>query len=233
MTRGSFLFCCVLLAAAVCCGVTAYPFVFFGSSYVHKNLTLYTHEAFRENPDKFLAAIYDKISSDDFYDEAQKFEVYLAGSRREYVLLAPFCAKEPSCAHPISDKVFVAAADPEKNLAYGPGAEGPGRALDRVIIHELVKTQIKNKLGFLDYAILSDWRKEGYAEHVAMETRELPPDAFCGGAPGTDPALPYLKNRLMVEMLAAEDSRSYPSLMTTNYSYEGARSRVERQYCHK
>lgn len=231
MTKTRFVFYCALAAAAVCFVMTRYPSVFFSSNYVYKNLTLYTHGPMREPPGKLLSAIYEKIAADDFYDPGQNFEVYLAGSYREYVLLAPFCGKDFACAHPLSDKVFIASPDIDKNLAYAPRGGARGRSLESVITHELVKVQIKNKIGALNYFTLSDWRKEGYAEHVAMETRDMDPAAFCAGGSGTDPALPYLENRVIVEMLKDEDRIGYPALMKANYSYEGARSRVERKYC--
>ena len=231
MTKGKFLFCCVLLAALAYCGVTFYPSVFFSSNYVYKNLTLYTHDPLRESPDKLLSAIYEKISSDDFYNSDQNLEVYLTGRYREYVFLAPFCRKDYSCVHPLSSKVFIASSDMDKNLAYAPRRRGIGRDLAGVITHELVKAQIKDKMGFLNYAFLPDWRKEGYAEHIAMETQHLDPAAFCAGNSGTDLALPYLENRLIVEMLKAEDDISYPVLIKGNYSHEGVLSRVEQKYC--
>lgn len=231
MTKGRFLFYCALLAAAAYCAVTFYPSVFFGSSYAYKNLTLYTHDPMREPPGKLLSAIYEKIAADDFYDAGRNFEIYLAGSYGEYVFLAPFCRKDFACAHPVSDKIFVASPDIDKNLAYGPRGGGLGRSLEGVITHELVKIQIKNKMGALNYLFLSAWRKEGYAEHVAMETRDMDPAAFCAGGSGRDPALPYLANRLIVELVKAEDGIGYPALMKANYSYESARSRAERKYC--
>jgi len=233
MTRGTFVFICALFAAIAYSGVTVYPSALFSSSYSYKNLTLYTHDPLKEPPNKILSEIYERISADDFYDAGQSFEVYLAGSYAEYVFLAPFCRKDASCAHPVSDKIFIASSDMDKDLAYGPRGGGLGRNLGRVITHEIVKTQIKNKMGALDYFFMSDWRKEGYAEHVAMETRDLAPASFCEGSGWSDPALPYLKNRLIVELIVLEDSLSYPVLMKTNYSYESAQKRVENRYCGK
>ncbi len=226
------MFYCALLAGAAYCGVTYHPAVFFSSNYVYKNLTLYTHDPLRKPPDRLLSVIYEKISADDFYNSDQNFEIYLTDSYREYAFLAPFCRKDFAGAQPFSNKIFIASPDIDKNLAYRPRGGGIGRDLGSVITHELVKVQLKNKLGALSYFGLSDWRKEGYAEHVAMETGHLNPAAFCSGD-GTDPAIPYLKNRLIVEMLRVEDEIRYPALIEENYSHEDVLSRVERKYCGK
>jgi hypothetical protein len=231
MTKGKFLFYCALSAAALYSGGVFYPAVFFSSKYVYKNLTLYTHAPIGGSSEKLLPAIYDKLAADDFYDAADNFEIYLAGNYKEYAFLAPFCRKDRSCAHPVTYKVFIASPDLGKNLAYGPSGGGIGRDLASVITHELVKVQIKNKMGALNNFFVSDWRKEGYAEHIAMETRDLNPSDFCAGGTGSDPALPYLENRLIVEMLKAEDEIDYTALMKANYSYESVRSRVKRRYC--
>jgi len=233
MTKGRFFFFCVLLAAAAYCGLTLYPALLFNSNYGYKNLTLYTHDPLTKSPDRLLSDIYSKISADDFYDPGQNFEVYLAAGYGEYSFLAPFCRKEFACAHTVSGKVFVASPDIDKNIAYGPTGGGLGRALESVIVHELVKLQIKNKVGVLSYFGMSDWRKDGYAEHIAMETRDMSPSAFCARVPGTDPALPYLESRLIVEMLKNEDEIGYVLLMKASYSYEAVRNRVESKYCGK
>ena len=233
MTKGRFLFYCVLLVGAAYGGVIFYPAYFYNSSYTYKNLTLYTHDPLSERPDKLLSAIREKIAADDFYDAGQKFEVYLAGSYAEYSFLAPFCRNDPACAHPVSDKVFIASSDIVKNHAYQPRGGGVGMSLESVITRELVKVQLKKKLGIQKYFTLSKWRKDGYAEHVAMETRDLNSADFCAGASVTDPALPYLRNRLMVEMVTAVDMISYPALMEENYSDKSVRARVEQRYCGK
>ncbi len=233
MTKMRFLFLCVLLAVVAYCGLTIYPVVLFSSKYDYKNLTLYTHDPLTKSPDRLLSDIYAKISADDFYDPGQNFEVYLTGSYKEYSFLAPFCRKEFACVHPINSKVFVVSADIDKNISYGPTGVGMGRVLESVIVHEIVKAQIKNKVGVLSYFGMSDWRKEGYAEHVAMETRDMSSSAFCSRTPGADPALAYLESRLIVEMLKNEDEIGYPLVMKAIYSYDNVRNRVESNYCGK
>ena len=231
MTVGKLIFYCVLLAAAVYCAVTVHPAIFFGSSYTYKNLTLYTHDPLKEPPDKLLASVDEKISADEFHDAGQKFEIYLTGGSLEYAFLAPSCTDKFACAHPVTDKVFVAMPDIDKNLAYPPGGGGIGRDLAGVIVHEVAKVQLKNKLGSLTYFQLPEWKKEGYAEHIAMETHEINSSDFCRAGSGEDPALPYLENRLIVELVTAEDRISYPALMNENYSYDSVKPRVEERYC--
>lgn len=233
MTVGKFIFFFALAAAAVYAGITAHPAVFFEPGYVYKNITVYTHEALGETPASLLSAVYDKISAGEFYDAGQNFEIYLAGSYLEYAFLAPFCRNRYACAHPLSDKVFVASSDIGSNAAYPPRSRGGPvwRDLGRVIVHELVKVQLKRKLGALTYFTQPDWKKEGYAEHVAMETRDMNPADFCQGASLPDPALPFLENRLIVEMVSLEDQIGYPALMAGNYNYDSVRSRIEQRHC--
>ncbi len=233
MTKIKFFFYLVLLAAAAYCGVMLYPAMFYSSNYTYENLTLYTHDPLSEPPDRLLSAIQEKIAASDFYEADQKFEVYLAGSYAEYAFLAPFCRKDPACAHPFGNKVFIASSDIVKNRVYQSGGGKIGRSLESVIIHELVKVQIKEYLGATKYYILSEWKSEGYAEHIAMETRDLNPSDFCTAGAGRDPVLPFLENRLIVEQVTAEDRISYRALMEENYSYRSVRNNVERRYCGK
>ena len=231
MTLGKFIFYCLLLVGAVYCAVTLHPAIFFGNNYAYKNMTLYTHDTLKEPPDKLLASVHDKIAADDFYDADQNFEIYLAGGSFEYAFLAPSCANKFACAHPVTDKVFVALSDIDKGLSYPPGGGGVGRDLSGVIVHEAVKVQLKHKLGTLTYILLPDWKKEGYAEHIAMETHDINSADFCSAASAEDPALAYLKNRLIVELVSSEDRLGYPALMDANYSYDSVKPRVEERYC--
>ena len=231
MTIGKFMFYCVLAAGALYCGLIFHPAVIFGSNYTYKNLTLYTHDALKEPPDKLLSTVYEKISTDEFFNADQNFEIYLDGGGVEYSFLTSFCTDKFACANPVSDKVFVALPDVDKNLAFAPGGVGIGRDLAGAIVHEVVKVQLKKKLGSLNYFLMPGWKKEGYAEHVAMETRDINSADFCRAGSGEDPALPYLKNRLIVELVTSEDRIGYPALMDENYSYDSVKPRVEQLYC--
>ena len=231
MTIGKILFYCALLAGAVYCALTLHPAVLFSNNYVYKNMTLYTHDSLKEPPDKLLSTVYEQISAGDFYDADRNLEIYLAGGSVEYSLLALTGAGKFACANPVSDKVFVASADIDKNLAYPPGGDRIGRDLAGVISHEVVKIQLKNKFGPLNYFLMPDWKKEGYAEHLARETQDMNPTDFCHENTLSDPALPFLENKLIVELVTLEDRIGYLVLMTENYSYDSVKARVEQHYC--
>jgi len=233
MTFSRFVFYCVLLPAAVYAGLTFYPRAYFTQSYGHDNITLHTREPLSEPADAVLARISETVAGDDFAEPGRTFEVYLGGGFGGYAFWAPFCGKSYACVHPLSGKIFVASADMEKNAAYGPGASMPRRVLESVIVHEVVKAQIKEKLGVLKYAALPSWKKDGYAEHIARETSDMNPADICSEDSADNTLIKYMEYRLVMEMIKAEGDVSYPTLMKENNSDSASLARLMRKYCNR
>lgn len=230
MTFGKFAVCCLALATGVYGGVTFYPRIFFNAACGYKNISVYAHAPVKCSADGALGRIYNSLASDEFFDPEQSFELYLCGSYEEYGLLAPFCGKSYSCVHPVSSKIFVASADFGKNLAYGqePGSK---RLLENVVVHELVKAQLKYKLGPIKYITLPDWKKDGYADHVARETEGDNAPDICATKKPEYPLSAFLEYRLVLEMLKAGTDVGYPALILENNSYSLTRDRAINKYC--
>jgi len=132
--------------------------------------------------------------------------------------------------HPISGKVFTAPADMVSDAAEGPGTfPGP---LERTIIRELVRAGLRNKLSLTRYILLPEWKKNGYAEHIARETADMPASDICDTDEDEDtPLFGLLEDRLMVEMLAEDDKEPYPLIMEEDHSYDALRPRLMKKHC--
>jgi hypothetical protein len=230
MTLGRFVKYLLLLLAAVYCGITAYPRLLFSSVHEAGNIGFYAREPV-SGSEPIFARVYEAAGSGYFSDPDRTLEVYLTGSDGEYLFFAPFCWKHRSCVHPVSGKVFIAPSDLASNTAYDFGEDSAPRFLNSVIVHELAKAQLRNKLGLTSYILLQDWKKTGYAEHVAMETAAIATSAICGEDAGDNELNGYLEARLMVEMLITEDGENYPSLMDKNQLYALLRERLMKKYC--
>ncbi len=230
MTLGRLVACIMLLLTAAYCGITAYPRLLFGDAHESGNISFYTRET-AGGSDPLFARVYNAVAFGSFSDPDVTLEVFLTGSDREYLFFAPFCWKSRSCVHPVSGKVFVASSDLVSNTAYEFGLGQAPRYLNSVIVHELVKAQLRNRLGLTRYILLQGWKKTGYAEHIAMETSTIDPSAICGGDDGDEELNGYLEARLMVEMLALENGESYSSIIETDHLYSAVHSRLMKKYC--
>jgi len=229
MTLGRFSWYTFLLLAAVYCCITAYPRYLFSGVHRYGNIDFYSREPVSESFPLFIKA--QEISgSGDFSDPSRTFEVYLTGGKGEYLFFAPFCRGRRSCVHPVSGRIFIAPSDLAEGTVYGLGADPAPRFLSSVIVHELMKAQLRNKLGFIKYVFLQGWKKNGYAEHVAKETAAMPAFSICGERPDDD-LTGYLEDRLMVELLAEEDGESYPSMMEKSHPAEILRDRLLKKHC--
>ncbi len=234
MTIGRFIAYCVLVLAAAYCCLTFYPKLFFRNAYEYKNISLYTRAPVPVPVDALLERVYSAVMNDVYLDPGAKFEIYLNGGYGEYAFFAPFCSKEQSCLHPVSNKVFIASSDFDKNLVYGREPAGKTRLLENVMVHDLVLAQMQKRLGFVNYIALRAWLKEGYAEHVARETVDMEAAAICGERDKNAPLVQYLESRLMLDLAKAEaPDVAYPELVTAQYNYESMRKRVMEKYCAK
>ncbi len=218
------------LLTAVYCGITAYPRLFFNGVHESGNIGFYSREP-ASGHEPFFARVYEAVGSGYFYDPDRMLEVYLTGSDVEYLFFAPFCWRHRSCVHPISGKVFIAPSDLASNTAYNFRAGSSPRFLNSVIVHELVKAQLRNKLGLTRYILLQGWKKTGYAEHVAMETADISPSVICGEETVDEELAGYLEDRLMIELLAQEDGENYPSMMGKDHSFDIVRARLINKSC--
>jgi len=231
MTVKRLLFYIALCVLAAYGAITSYPGILFSANRSYKNITLYSRIPLNELTDKLLARVYDALAADEFFDQGRKLEIYLTGGYGEYRFFAPFCGKNYSCAHPVSNKVFIASSDLDKDLAYDPGGRGAPRILESVMVHELARAQVKNKLGAFKYVIVDEWKKDGYAEHLAKETGDMNSADICGEWDRNDLLKRYLEYRLMAELLRSEDGTGSAALMNENVSYESVRARVLKKYC--
>ncbi|MEI7530272.1 MAG: hypothetical protein WCK76_15145, partial [Elusimicrobiota bacterium] len=205
--------------------------VMFEHEYTAGNLTVYSSEPLAGSSHAVIDRALEKASSNDIFDPQQKFEVYIVGDASRYALLAPFCRKAFSCLHPLTGKIFLAEADFEKNLAHNPGGTEDPRALENVITHELVKAQEKNKLGALPYIFLDDMKKDGYAEHIVMETAGTELSEMCSKNEKRATLTRFLADRLTLEQVQLETDLNYPTLLKNDTGGETTTERLKQKYC--
>lgn len=225
-------FCWLVLILGVAFGgLTYFPGIFFKAKKEFRNITVYSHEPLKDTAEEVMLRVNDKVFAAELADSGQKFEVYLDNGSFEYKLFSLFCKADYACLNPLTGKVFVASADFDKKKAFTSADTEKGRPLDAVLIRALAKGQVKKKVSDLAYFFLSDWRKDGYAEHVAMETDGWDNVEICGDKAKDDPVRRGMKYRLTVEMVTSEDRLTYEVMMKENYSPESVEKRVMKKYC--
>jgi len=234
MTTGRFISYSVLGLTAVYSCLTFFPNLLFKNAYEYRNISLYTRVPVPVPVDALLERVYNTVMADEYLDPGQEFEIYLTGGYKEYVFLAPFCAKAQSCLHPVSHKVFIASSDFDRNQVYGRDPAGETRVLESVMVHDLTLAQMQKKLGFINYIALRAWLKEGYAEHVARETVDMEALLICGKRDKDAQRIQYLESRLMLDLVKGETPElTYPDLIVSNLNYDVTHKRVMEKYCAK
>ncbi|OGS13135.1 MAG: hypothetical protein A2234_06020 [Elusimicrobia bacterium RIFOXYA2_FULL_58_8] len=231
MTFNRFLLTCALALAAAYSALAFHPDALFPNTYRFGNVALHSREPISESARALISRVNEKIFTGDFSSAEQNFDIYIPGSKALYTLFAPFCAKTFACLHPVTDKIFIFSADFGKNLASIPGGMENPRMLESVLTHELVKAQLKHALGTFNYIILPGMKKDGYAEHIVMETAEMQPAEICVKNKKTATLALYLEQRLALELVQFENDITYPALLRSNKADGSAEKRLRQKYC--
>src|SRR4029077_9807876 len=74
--------------------------------------------------------------------------------------------------YPFTTNVFMRNSIIDENALIGPsGNRASGeRTLDYFIAHEITHTLTGQAIGKLAYAVLPEWKREGYADYVAKQS---------------------------------------------------------------
>ncbi|HCE98327.1 MAG: hypothetical protein A2X34_08120 [Elusimicrobia bacterium GWC2_51_8] len=214
-----FFSLCVLAVAVGYCSVLYWPGIFFNNRFERGNFIMVSRSPIPDSAGSFAEKASYKLKTSQLSAEGQTFEVYAAASAGEYAFFAPFCRKDYACLHPLKDIIFMAPADFEKGLVASPLNSQNFLSLEKLLAREAVQLQIRREMTPLSYILADNWKKDGYAEHVASLGDYEPYSIdICRGDPASDPErAPYLY-RLAVEYMMAEDKLSALDFIATDLS---------------
>lgn len=232
MTISQFMFLCMLLLSGVYGLLTYHPSIMFSDKTAIGNDTIYSMSPLHEFAGSTMERVHSRLAMSDFSAPEEKQEIFLVGDAKIYSLLAPSCGKKFSCVHPLTGHIFVYSGDFEKNQAYFPdGAEEP-RSLEAVLTHEMVKAEIRAKLGGLTFMLLGSPKTDGYADHIAQETAAMKPEEICRPDPKRATLARILEDRLTIEQMKFDSDSSYLSLVRDGADDDTAKKHLRKNICH-
>jgi hypothetical protein len=222
----------VLAAAFIYGSILYWPGIFFNNRFERGNFVIVSRAQTPASAGSFAEKASNKLKNSQLSAEGQKFEVYAAASAGEYAFFAPFCRKDYACLHPFKDIIFMAPADFKKGLVASPLDSKNSLSLEKLLVREAVKLQIRLEMTPLAYIMAANWKKDGYAEHVASSGDNEPYTIdICRGDAASDPErAPYLY-RLAVEYIMAEDKIGARDLLSTDLSVEPAIKTLKSRSC--
>lgn len=115
----------------------------------------------------------------------------------------------------LSGAVIINRSDPSADLVSNGAAMGGRRTLSGTIAHERTHMLVRRRLGWLEAALLPQWKSEGLADHVAQESSLSESDVAILRRSGKDhPALPYYWGRRRVAAELARNGGNVEALLS-------------------
>jgi hypothetical protein len=204
--------------------------MYYGKSLDYKNFTLRARGELPSNAEGVLDKVYEKISASELYKPEKKFDIYLPGSRNEFVFFTLLQNGDYSRVNPYNGAIFIASAD----FGADRARPAPGAAAYRTLSDELTAAAaielVRSAVEPLKYIFMKEWKARGYAERLAGGTGAFTPADICSGKEDDRALLDY-KYGLTVEFAMKEEGISFPELLNKEYSYEKAAAGVKKTYC--
>jgi hypothetical protein len=117
---------------------------------------------------------------------------------------------------PLTDNVFVAAADFIADVAMRSGPDFNRRSFSSVMAHEITHGLIRHRLGLVSGIRLPDWVDEGYCDFVARESSFPEEDGlrlFASGQKHPSISYRYFTYRQMVRYLVEHQNLTFSEIV--------------------
>jgi hypothetical protein len=140
----------------------------FENSFTYKNFNIYSSDPLGDELKLIIDEAETLLYESEIYNSDRIQNIYLCNDFRLYSLFAPFSRKAFACYNPLTNNIFVAKFDVDKNESYkNNNKDVYTRSLSEVLAHEITHSAIRSKLGYLQFITLDTWINEGYSEFIA------------------------------------------------------------------
>ena len=148
-------------------GVHIFPQALFAHSISERGITLYSTRPIPASAAGRLAKARDLIDGCELAVPGRRERVFVCNTPWLYRLFAPLSGGAFAVSVPLTDNVFVAAADIDADAAYSGVMEYRRRAFSGLVAHEVCHGLIRRRLGLWRASRLPMWIAEGYCDYVA------------------------------------------------------------------
>jgi len=221
------LFCALLIYS----GVIFFPRLMFENSFTYKNFNIYSSDSLGDELKLIIDEAETLLSESEIYSSDRVQNIYLCNDYRLYSLFAPFSRKAFACYNPLTNNIFVAEYDINRNESYkNNDKDFYIRSLSEVLAHEITHSVIKGKLGYLRFISLDTWINEGYSEFIAkgrISEYELI-NEFTEQKRAIDkPGKMYIRYYLAVNYLVASKGRNFNEIVNETRSINEVLCEIE------
>lgn len=146
------------------------PQILFAHSVTTQGITLYSRAPLPPEAATCVARAAALVRQSELAVASRSERVFICDSPWLFSLFSPTSGRAFAFSVPLTDNVFIAAADCLRDEARSSAPRHNIRSLSSVIAHEITHGLIRHHLGLLRGVRLPGWVAEGYCDYVARES---------------------------------------------------------------
>jgi hypothetical protein len=155
--------------AVLYAGLHVFPQTLFAYSVAANDITIYSRAPLPPEAASCAARAAGLLKQSELAVLGRHERVFVCDSPWLFRLFHP-ASRAFAFSTPVTDNVFIAAADFSTDVAKRSGADFNTRSFSSVVAHEITHGLIRHRLGLWHGIRLPDWVAEGYCDYVARES---------------------------------------------------------------
>jgi hypothetical protein len=193
-----------------------FPQVLFAYNTTEKGVTVYSRAPL---PPEATARIDEAVAlagRSELAVPGRTERVFVCGNPWLFRIFSPLSPQSFATSWPVTDNIFLADADLEKNVVRSSAPEYNQRSFSGVAAHEICHGLIRHRVGLLRGIRLPAWIAEGYCDYIARES-SFPEDVgtkmLREGWEDSSPSFRYFLYRQMVRHLIDDEHLSFDQVV--------------------
>ena len=202
--------------AVLYAGLHVFPQTLFAYTVTASGITIYSRALLPPEAASCAARAAELLKQSELAVPGRHERVFVCNAPWLFRLFSPRSAGAFAVSVPVTDSVFIAAADFSTDVATRSGADFNKRSFSSVMAHEITHGLIRHRLGLLRGIRLPDWVDEGYCDYVARESSF--PEAeglrrFASGQSHPSMSYRYFTYRQMVRHLVEDEHLTFSQVV--------------------
>lgn len=193
-----------------------FPQTVFSHSVTANGITIYSRSTMPPEATLCATRASELLKQSELAAAERHERVFVCDTPWLFRLFNPRCSGAFAVSVPLTDNVFVAAADFYADVAMRSGPDFNKRSFSAVMAHEIAHGLIRHRLGLVNSIRLPDWVAEGYCDYVARESSFPEEDGlrlFASGQKHPSMSYRYFTYRQMVRYLAEHQSLTFSEIV--------------------
>jgi len=193
-----------------------FPQAVFAHSVTTNGITIYSRSPLPPEATLCATRAAELLKQSELAVVGRHENVYVCDTPWLFRLFSPGSSGAFAVSVPLTDNVFVAAADFYADVAMRSGSDFNKRSFSAVVAHEITHGLIRHRLGLVNSIRLPDWVAEGYCDYVARESSFPEEDGlrlFVSGQKHPSMSYRYFIYRQMVRYLAEHQNLTFSEIV--------------------